>query len=69
MPIRVPLEPRLIADCPSYVKLPPDGPLTFEMVDGYLAGLETALSQCRGQLELLRKQEARAAARRASEAP
>lgn len=59
MPVRAPLEARLIADCIVQKGLPASGPLTFRDREEYVLALEDAISECRARMKELRRQEAR----------
>ena len=63
MPVRAALELTTIADCPPWPAMPMVGALTMPQLDAYVLSLEDALQDCRGKLEVLRKQEARRAHR------
>lgn len=54
VPVRVPVDPRLTADCAPRFDVPGAGPLTLFDVLSRLAAAEEALQQCRNQLNEIR---------------
>ena len=58
VPVRAPLDPRLLADCNPTVPLPETGPLTVGHALDRLAAVENAIFLCRTQLEKLRQLDA-----------
>lgn len=54
VPVRAPLDPRLTADCPPDVEVPPTGPLPAGAALERLEATEAALARCRAQLDEIR---------------
>lgn len=55
LPVRTPIDPRLVADCEPRSDPPQTGPLPVRAALDRLAAVEDALEVCRLQLEALRK--------------
>ena len=75
VPVRQPLDPKEIEDCPIGAELAMTGQLHFKDLEEYFSAVEDALDLCRGRLAELRRAEARRvqqaseAARASSPAP
>ena len=57
LPVRAPLDARLIADCEPGYAIPPNAVVTLDVVLRRLASVEDSLFLCRVQLEKLRQLE------------
>lgn len=55
LPVRAPIDPRLVTDCEPRYDLPPSGSLLVGDALKRLAAVEEALTLCRSRLEQLRK--------------
>lgn len=55
LPVRTPLDSRLVADCEPRYDPPQTGPLPVDSALQRLAAVEDALEMCRQQLEALRQ--------------